>query len=238
MGLTMPDTWERRLIGENIIWVHHMQIHCYACGKSERVTVSVFEGKFNPDLEEEIKTDNGTQKIYPTFAPQGNMEWKVPDGWSQILHVTSDFYPNETITALGINLQQIWGFAKRVTKNHNWVDYVKNGGVNYRIERVTTWRDIFTHPIRYIRDIIKPEKLIITFDDKKLDVEMHNIWNFIWEGIGQQVLSPQEAFEKWYAVMQMQFAEWVCDSDECWMNAARKIRTEFNAMKELAIKNG
>lgn len=151
MGLQIPTSWERRCINDNIVWIHHLDIKCIACGKTERVTVSVFEGKFNEELEEEIKTDNGTAKIYPTFAPSGRMEWKVPEDWTQITHLTSNFYPFEILTT-----------------------------------------------------------------------------------IKMMGMDPFEAFEKWYTSVQMSFSEWVCPSDECFMEAARRVRKEFNDMKELA----
>lgn len=151
MPITLPDVWDRHLIGDNIVWTHKLQIHCYACGKPETVLVSVFEGKFNEELEEEIITAEGTIKIYPTFAPSGHMEWKVPEGWTQITHLTSNFFPNETLTA------------------------IKMTGMD-----------------------------------------------------------PFDAFEKWHSTVMTQFAEWVCPSDECFMDSARKVRAEFNAMKELA----
>jgi hypothetical protein len=47
-------------------------------------------------------------------------------------------------------------------------------------------------------------------------------------------MDPFDAFEKWYSNVQSQFAEWVCPDDECWYEAARKVRKEFNDMKELA----
>jgi hypothetical protein len=151
MPITFPNTWERRCIDDKIIWIHKLPIKCYACGKEETCIVSVFEGIFDPDLEAEIITEEGLIKVYPTFAPKGRMEWKVPEGWTQILHITSNFFPNETLTEITM------------------------GGMN-----------------------------------------------------------AFEAFEKWYAEVMSQFGEWVCSSDECWMNAALKIRKEYNDIKELA----
>jgi hypothetical protein len=148
MGFEHPRKWKRELIDGYIYWTAKFEMHCYNCGKLEHGTAVVREGKYDPELIHTIKDEKtgNERKIYPTFAPQDNKihEWRIPNGWSQITHITSEFYPMEIITA------------------------IKNAG---------------------------------------------------WDAA--------DAFEKWYNDVGTQYAEWICPSEDCFVEGARKIYQDF-----------
>lgn len=151
MAFTAPDTWNRELINGEIIWTHRREIKCFACGKAEHALATIYEGKYNPDLEETIKHPDGSEQIvYPTLAPhQSRITWHMPEGWTQITHIDNKFYPNEILTAITV-----------------------------------------------------------------------------------MGLNPFYAFEKWWSEVGTMFAECICESDDCWMEAARKIRLEYRTKRE------
>ena len=49
---------------------------------------------------------------------------------------------------------------------------------------------------------------------------------------------PYSAFTTYYTKVGFQFAEWVCESDDCYMKAAEKMLKEFKQRKAMIVTNG
>ena len=172
MPLEIPKDWDRRFINGNIYWVRSTDIRCFSCGKLERVTISIFEGKYYPELEVEKLTEDGIKHIYPIFAPEGTANWNVPPGWRQIMHVASNFYPNEIITTIHINLEKLWRNTLENSIKYDWSDFVDSGGVQMIAEHLPVgFIDFIKHPIKSVRSMLKPEKITLNLNRERFTTD-------------------------------------------------------------------
>ena len=113
-------TWQRVKKDDYVYWIRETEIRCFGCGKVDRLTAVVHEGPYDPNMVHEVKDEKtgDVKKIYPTFAPQDEKikEWDIPDGWSQVTHLTADFFPNEIIIAID---HMSWSAEKAFDKWYN-----------------------------------------------------------------------------------------------------------------------
>ena len=234
--------WQRVKKDNHVYWLKHFEIKCFGCGTMERGTAVVDEGPYDPGAVFEIEDEMTGQvkKIYPTFSPQGGVitEWDIPQGWTQVTHLTTDFYPNEIITAIHLNLSQTWSLLKKKASKYNWTGFVEEGGYEIELDRDLSFMSFIKHPIVYIRNLIDPKIKQVTFDSDKLANELDALWLQVWVETEGQVLTPYEIFHKWYEHTNNQYAEWVCPCEECHMSVAKKNYRYLTKLGQLPEMNG
>ena len=206
----------KRVLRDNIVyWEKTYDISCYICGKRERMKAIIVEGEYKPEYEHKtIDQTTGEEKIiYPIFAPNSSRidKWEIPDGWTQSIHLTNEFYPHETLQAIHLNLEQVWRLLQIRASEINWVDLVANGGYKVELRRTR----FLQNPYLWLHDILIPKIANITFDKEMLAKQLHFVWHDSWTRAGKQFISPKLAFEMWYEHTNKQFAQWLCPNLDC-----------------------